>query len=102
MKHTITNEELRESWDQQVDRVYRKGDSLVVEQEGEPVAALVPLHVLEAYERNRRRLAEIMENSAARNRGVEPDYIERVIEQEIAASRSERRARQAKAAEQQG
>jgi antitoxin (DNA-binding transcriptional repressor) of toxin-antitoxin stability system len=67
MKRTITTQELKASVGEIVDAARLRGDRFVIERDGQPLAALVPLDTLEAEERNRKRLAELMESVSSRN-----------------------------------
>lgn len=92
MKQTITTSELGGTVGEVVDAVHRRGDFYVVSNQGRPEAAIVPIGVLESYERARGRAADILDAVAAANAMAEDDAMKLALE-EIAAVRAERRRR---------
>jgi prevent-host-death family protein len=49
MDKTITDENARQEFDQILDGVTRKGEQIVIERDGEPVAAVVPFLLYEQW-----------------------------------------------------
>lgn len=96
IRKTISTTELKSGAGEFVNAARLRGDCYVIAQRGKEGAALVPLHVLESYERNRARAGEIMESVAEANRGEDPqaiqEAIDRAVEQSRAESRTELRA----------
>lgn len=93
MHDNISSQQFKQSLGEYLSAVRFRGDRLIIEQRGVQVAAVVPIHVLEAYEKNREQLAQLMETVSARNADRDPEELDTLIEEEIAASRAERRAR---------
>ena len=94
MERKITTRDLRNTVGEIVNTVRLRGDTYLIEQRGKTEAALVPLHVYEAFKKNRQRLAELMEDVAERNADRDPEEIEQAIEQAIREVREEKRANQ--------
>lgn len=92
MKQSISTTELKRSIGEVVSTVRLRGDCYVISQRGKEEAALVPIHVLESYERSRKRVAEIMDEAAA-SADLSEEEAMRIALEEVAASRAERRQR---------
>lgn len=94
MVRTVDTTTARAELEQLVDRARDRGDSVIIERDGQPAAALVPVDVLE---RQRQARAEVLKAIDGFRAGIETDLtgpeIEQLIDQEVAAARQERRAR---------
>ena len=93
MRKNIGTQALKARIGEIVDEVRLRGDRYVIERRGKPVAAIVPLHVNEAFESNRQRLFSLIETIHERNRSVPVRRIEAAIAQSIEEVRRERRKR---------
>lgn len=88
--------EARQRFSRILDDVREGEESVIIEKSGVPVAAVVPLAVLD---RDRRWLAERSERLALLERlrrpfrGIPPEEIETQVAQAIASTRAERRRR---------
>lgn len=66
MVKTLSAWEARRQFGKVLRDVIRDGESFVVESHGEPVAAVVPLHVLQSWERERQAFFDHMREVSAR------------------------------------
>jgi prevent-host-death family protein len=81
-----------------LDRVIVDGRTVIIEQRGQEVAALVSVADLErlrSLDRQRTERISVIEEIHRRNRDLDPDEAEQDIAEEIAAMRAEGRARAA-------
>lgn len=90
MKRTISTRELRAGIGEVVNTVRLRGDSYVIEQRGKPQAALIPLHIYENLERDRRWFAEFM-NDVAESADMTEEEAMKFALAEVAAHRAEKR-----------
>lgn len=90
LKRTITQTRLQADTAEILDAVRGQGEFIVVEDPGREGVALVPLHVLESYERSRDRAATLMEEEAL-SAGLAPDEAAQIAQEEVAAYRAEKR-----------
>src|SRR5581483_7631265 len=96
MSRRVTVEELQQSLDESIQGVADRGDEIVVERNGQPLAAVVPMREYEALKRSRDRFWELIELNRAANRDVDPTEVEAAVEQAIREVREERRAKRAR------
>src|SRR5829696_210374 len=87
---TMSAWEARRNFGKVLNEVTRNRRSVIVESHGEPVAAIVPLHVLERYEKGIDRFLEIANKAAARANLSEEEAMEIAL-REVAAHRAEKR-----------
>jgi prevent-host-death family protein len=66
MVNTVSAWEARRNFGKLMDDVARRGQPVVIESHGEPKVAVVPVHLLEAWEHRRRRAFDLMRESAER------------------------------------
>ena len=92
MQKKITPKELSTSVDDVVEKVRLGVTQYVIERDGVPVAAIVPMQVFRAMERARKNLSDNM-TKVSRNAHIPDEELERVIEEELRAVRAERRSR---------
>ena len=93
MSRTISQQDFAAGLQSVVSAVRNEGDCYIVtdERAGEPVA-LVPLRVLESYERSRARFADLLEE-AGKSSGLTSEEAMAVALEEVAAVREARRRR---------
>jgi prevent-host-death family protein len=94
MHKEISTQELRASIGEIMDAVRHRGDRYVVRRRGKPVAAVVPLSMLEINQQNRRRLVELTERVSGRNNDISEEEFNRLIDKAIAEVRSEKRSKE--------
>ncbi|MBI2908969.1 MAG: type II toxin-antitoxin system Phd/YefM family antitoxin [Chloroflexi bacterium] len=84
----------------QLGRVLRevagKDDMYIVEKNGEPVAAVVPMHMYEKWKKEREEFFDWMEE-AAKRANMEPDEADRLAAEAVRAVREEEARRATKA-----
>jgi len=80
----------RQNLGQVLEEVYYNGDRYVIERAGKPMAAVVPLKVLEDYEENKERLFGLIKKARRRNKSVKPEVIEREVAEAVKAVRAKR------------
>jgi prevent-host-death family protein len=95
MKRTISAVEARKRLGELLESVYYRGDEIVIERAGKPMAVVIPSSRYEAIERKRERMWQLIAEAHERNKDVPPEVLEREIEQAIQEVRAERRAREA-------
>ena len=93
MQKNISTQEFEKSLRQIVDAVTR-GDRFVIEDEGRPIAALVPLQWDNDKQRSRDFIFNFMESAANANRDLDPELIESTIAEAVEEVRRERREKQ--------
>ena len=91
MKRRISAVEARKRLGEILESVYYRGDEVVIERAGKPMAVVIPAERYEAMERSRDRLFELIEKNWEHNKDVPFEEIEREIEESIQELRKERR-----------
>ena len=77
----------RQNLGQLLEEVYYKGDQYIIERAGNPMAAVVPLWQLEAFQGRRERLFGMVRDVQQRTKKLKPEVIEREVEAAIRAVR---------------
>jgi prevent-host-death family protein len=80
--------EARRNFGKLLNEVSRNRQPVIVESHGEPVAAVVPLHVLRSFEQQRDRVFDTMQKAAERANMSEEDAM-RLANEVIAEVRAE-------------
>jgi prevent-host-death family protein len=83
----------RQNFGQMLEEVYYKGDQFVIERAGKPMAAVVPLWQLEAWQKRREQFFTAVEEVQQHNRQVKPEVIEHEVQEAIRAVRPKARRR---------
>ncbi len=96
MQKSVTTQGLKTAIGEIVDAVRLRGDRYVIERRGKPVAALVPIQALRAMEHGRKRLFALMEEVASRNIDTPDEELERIIDEEVLAVRTQRKRKRRK------
>lgn len=92
VKRTVSQDAVRAGLDELIEGVCRRGDEVVIEQNGEQVAVLVPRSRYEAMERERERFLDLIERMRAFNDDKDPDEIEREVAEAVREVRAARRS----------
>jgi prevent-host-death family protein len=92
----VTALKARQNLGQLLEEVYYTGDEYVIERAGKPMAAIVPVWQLQEREKSRARLFAMVEQVWQRNKGVNPEVVEREVAEAVRAVR-EAEARRKKA-----
>lgn len=91
MKKSVSTQELENRIGEIVDSVHLQGDRYIIERDGKPVAAVVPVEVMEIDEQERTRFFDLIEKIHERNKVIPEKEIEDAINQVIAEVREEKR-----------
>ncbi len=91
MKRKISAVEARKKLGEILESVYYRGDEVVIERAGKPMAVVVPAERYEAMERSRERLFELVEKSWGRNKNVPYDEIQRDVAAAVRGVRGQRK-----------
>jgi len=83
----------RQQFGQILEEVYYNGDQFVIERAGKPMAAVVPLWQLEAWQQRREQFFAAVEDVQQRNHKVKPEVIEQEVSEAIRAVRTKARRR---------
>src|SRR5438445_11709298 len=83
----------RQNFGQILEEVYYKGDQFVIERAGKPMAAVVPLWQLEAWQKRREQFFAALEDVQERHQQVKPEVIEKEVREAIRAVRTRSRRR---------
>jgi prevent-host-death family protein len=78
----------RQNFGRMLEEVYYQGDQFVIERAGKPMAAVVPLWQLEAWQRRREQFFAAVEEVQQHNRKVKPEVIEEEVREAIRAVRT--------------
>ena len=94
MQRTVNAEEAQRSLGELLDGVSR-GDEVVIEREGRPIAAVVPIHPYKTFQRSRdvarEEFFQLVDQIHERNRGIPAEEVDREIELALREVRSSRR-----------
>lgn len=89
MIRTVQTVEARARLGQLVDQARYRGDSVIIEKNGQPAAALVPLELLYKHQRTKRDAAKAFRDFAEdASTGLSEDEIARLIDREVATVRA--------------
>lgn len=75
MEKVLGLTEARRQFSDIVNEVFYHGDAYIIEKQGKPAAAVVPLGVYEQWQTRRARLFQLIEEVQALNPGVDPDEV---------------------------
>ena len=92
MKRRLSAVEARKKLGEVLDGVYYRGDEVVIERAGKPLAVVVPVKLYEQHARNRQeswdRLLEITDRIAEQNKDVPIEVIEAEIDEAVKEARA--------------
>ena len=95
MKRTISAVEARKHLGEILESVYYRGDEVIIERAGKPMAVVIPSSRYEAMERSRERLWEMIEEVQQRNKDVPYEVIQQEVDEAIREVRAEASAKAA-------
>ena len=84
----ITALKARQNLGQVLEEVYYKGDQYIIERAGKPMAAVVPLWQLEAWQQRRTQFFGTVEEVWEQNKDISPDVIEQEVTEAVNAVRT--------------
>lgn len=93
MKRRLSAMEARKRMGEVLEGVFHRGDEVIIERAGKPMAVVIPASLYEALERDRERFFELIEKNWASNRDVPYEQIEKEVNAAVKAAR--RRGRNA-------
>lgn len=93
MKRRISAVEARKRLGEILESVFYRGDEVVIERAGKPMAVVIPAERYEAMERSRERLFELIEKNWEQNKDVPSDEIERDVQRAVEEVRGQRRGK---------
>src|SRR3990170_3912312 len=83
MKRRVSAMEARKRLGELLEGVFYRGDEVVIERAGKPMAAVIPPGRYRAMEQERERMIDLLERTQERNKDVPYEVIEREVEQAI-------------------
>jgi prevent-host-death family protein len=90
VKRKVSAVEARKRLGEILEGVYYRGDEVVIERAGKPMAVVIPAGRSETMERSRERLFELIEKNWERNKGSSYEEVQREVEQAIREVRWQR------------
>lgn len=93
MKRRISAVEARKRLGEILEGVHYRGDEVIIERAGKPMAVVIPAERYEAMEKSRERLFELIEKNWEHNKDVPYEEVEREVRQAIEEVRGQRRER---------
>jgi prevent-host-death family protein len=91
VEKTVAAFEARRNFGRILDDVNARGDQVIIERHGEPVAAVVPMSVYEQIQRNRKAFFNKMREMADRA-DLSPEEAEEVAEEAVRWARNDQSA----------
>lgn len=88
MKRRVNALEARRRLGELLEGVYYRGDEVIIERAGKPMAVVIPMARYESVERSRDRLFELIDENWAKNKDVPYEEIEREVAEAIREARS--------------
>lgn len=79
MEKKLSISEARKQISEVVNKVQYGGDQYVIERNGQPAAAVVPIEVYEHWKRERKAMFEAIRAIQADNAGADPDEVMREV-----------------------
>ena len=92
MRWRLSTMEARKRFGQLLEEVYHRGDEVVIERAGKPMAVMVPIHSYEQWQARRQaamdRLFSLIEKNHEHNKGVPFEEIEAAVDEAVRAVRA--------------
>lgn len=89
MRRTVTALDARRRLGELLESVYHRGDEVVIERAGKPMAVVIPAARYEAMERNRERLFAMIDQVHERNKDAPVEIIQADVDEAIAKIRKQ-------------
>jgi prevent-host-death family protein len=93
VKRRVSAVEARKRLGEILEGVHYRGDEVIIERAGKPMAVVIPAERYEAMEKFRERLFELIEKNWERNKDVPYEEVEREVRQAVEEARGQRRER---------
>jgi prevent-host-death family protein len=87
MQKTVSVMKARQNLGQIMNEVSLRGDDVIIERAGKPVAVLISIEKYQIMEKSRQKFWEAVNQIRENMRGEDPEEIERLIEEAVLASR---------------
>lgn len=91
MRKTVSALKARKNLGELLEEVYYRGDQYIIERAGKPMAAVVPLSQLEAWQEQREDFFRSIDAVRQKNRETTPETIEQEVEEAVRNTRKSRR-----------
>ena len=92
-KNVVSAVQARQQFGELLDKAYYRSQSFVVERSGQPRAAIVPMRQYVEMQRIKQsakeRFFELVDKARARNKGVDPNIIQKEIDEAVEEVRKE-------------
>ncbi|MGI8925087.1 MAG: type II toxin-antitoxin system Phd/YefM family antitoxin [Tepidiformaceae bacterium] len=89
MRRTVTALDARRRLGELLESVYHRGDEVIIERAGKPMAVVIPAARYEAMERNRERLFAMIDQVHERNKDAPVEIIQADVDEAIAKIRKQ-------------
>ena len=89
VKRKVTALAARRRLGELLESVYHRGDEVIIERAGKPMAVVIPAERYEAMERDRERLFSMIDRVHEQNKDVPPQVVQDAIDEAIAAVRKQ-------------
>jgi len=96
MKRTLSAVEARKKLGEILEGVHYRGDEVVIERAGKPMAVVIPARLYENIERTRKRFWDMIDEVHERNKDVPYEVIQAEVDAAVREVREEQRAKAAK------
>jgi prevent-host-death family protein len=83
LKRTLSAVEARKRLGEILEGVYYRGDEVIIERAGRPMAVVIPTERYEAMERSRERLFQLIEKAQEKNKDVPYETIEQEVAEAV-------------------
>ena len=87
MKKTVSALKARKNLGQILEEVFYKGDQVIIERAGKPMAAMVPIWLLEQWQEQRDIFFELIAEVWQKNKKVPQEKIEEEVEEAVSSAR---------------
>ena len=87
MKRRISAVEARKRLGEILESVYYRGDEVIIERAGKPMAVVIPAKLYESLEQSREQLFSLIERNWERNKDAPFDEVEREVQEAIQEAR---------------
>ena len=92
LKRTVTALDARRRLGELLESVYHRGDEIIIERAGKPMAVVISAERYEGLERNRERLWEFIEKAQASGEDLSEQKVGQLVDTAIIEVRNQRRA----------
>ncbi len=92
MKRKLSAVEARKRLGEILEGVYYRGDEVVIERAGKPMAVVIPARLYESLQKSREPLLDLIEKAQERNKDVPYEVIQEEVDAAIREVRREKKA----------